>query len=107
MKRIVALTSLVVLSACGSTAALSAHGNRVQVVESEPVHCRDMGTFFGRGSAPQYALNNLRNVVGEEGGNRVYLTRAEELVRAPFSNTITVLGNDHTVYGRGFDCTQG
>lgn len=104
MKKGLAILSLLFLSACGSTASLNEQGAQVQVVQNEPVHCEDLGTFYGSGTGPEYALNNLRNIVGETGGDHLYVTRGEELVRAPLSNTVMVLGNDHTIYGRGFKC---
>lgn len=104
MKLLGVLFLAAVLLGCGSTAALDRHGQGVAIVKAEPVECEDLGTFYGSGGEQEYALNNLRNIVGEYGGNRLYLTRAEELVRAPLSNTVMVLGNDNTIYGRGFRC---
>jgi len=104
MKVVFSLLIALMISGCGSTAALNKHGNQVAIVETEPVECEDLGTFYGSGTEPKYALNNLRNVVGEYGGNSVFLTRGEVVTRAPLSNTVMVMGNDNTIYGRGFRC---
>lgn len=93
------------LAACGSTAALNRQGAQVKVVKQEPLECEDLGTFYGAGTEQEYAFNNLLNVVGESGGNRVYLLRADVaklkgLIDGP------VFGNDNRIFGRGFRCAN-
>ena len=87
------------LTACGSMASLNQYGEQVFIVDEEPLNqCEEIGKFLGRGGLQKYALNNLRNIVGERGGNRVYIRRAEVI------GGLLVGGNDHTVYGTGFKC---
>lgn len=98
---ILLLTSAIV--ACGSRAKLSQQGERVTIVEKEPLQCKELGKFFGAGTQFKYALNNLKNIVGERGGNYVYIVNAQ---RIRGKGTTFVVGNDNSVYGYGFKCKK-
>ena len=92
---------ILLLTACGSTAKLSNDGQRVAIVKKEPLHCKELGRYYGAGTQQKYALNNLRNIVGEKGGNYVYIVNATE-IRGKGSTF--VVGNDHRIDGYGFRC---
>jgi len=96
-----ALISVLSLSGCGSTASLDSHGKNVRIVKKEPLECKELGRFYGSGTATKYAMNNLLNIVGKNGGTHVYVSRVSDVdgVGATF-----VVGNDHTAYGIGFKC---
>ena len=89
------------VTGCGSRPALNSHGKQVKVVKKEPLHCKELGRYYGRGLSTEYALNNLLNVVGENGGNRVYISR---IVNVDGIGSTFVVGNDHTAYGTAFHC---
>jgi len=104
MKIVIALFlqfSIITLTGCGSTASLDTHGKNVSIVKIEPLQCKELGRFYGRGTAEKYAMNNLLNVVGKNGGTHVYVSRVTDVdgVGSTF-----VVGNDHTAHGIGFKC---
>jgi len=96
---ILLLTLIIV--ACGSTAKLNSYGQNVKIVNIEPLECKELGRFYGRGTSLKYAMNNLLNVVGENKGTHVYVSRVEDIdgVGATF-----VTGNDNSAYGIAFNC---
>ncbi len=95
------------VTGCGSTAALDAAGQAVKVVEQPGENCKHVGTFYGRSHAPKYAINNLRNIVGENGGTHVAITNAEQLTQGLPLLEFPVGGNSLTISGVGYQCPLG
>ena len=108
MRRVIAAVKVAfcfAVTGCGSTAALNDKGSAVQMVKQPSENCEYLGTFYGRSHAQEYALNNLRNIVGENGGTHVALTNAEQLMQGTLIK-IPVGGNSLTVSGIGYRCPQ-
>jgi len=88
------------LSAC-SMASLDQYGSQVTVLKNPPQNCEAIsGIFLGRGPAEQYAMNNLRNIVGEKGGTHVVITGGTQMMQG----FLPVGGNSLTIKGLGYKC---
>jgi len=88
-------------TACGSSAKLTRAGNSIKVSKKEPVHCKELGKFMGKGTLHKYALNDLKNRVAEKGGDHLYIVNAMEFKG---KGATFAIGNDHYVHGYGFKC---
>jgi hypothetical protein len=92
---------LLAAGAC-STAPLDERGSGVTVIERPAADCSYVGTAFGRGFAESYAMNNLRNAVGSQGGTHVVVTNTSRMTQGP----LPVSGDSLTVNGIGYRCAQ-
>ena len=73
------------------------------MVQNPDENCKYLGSFYGRSHAPEYAINNLRNIVGSKGGTHVVLTNASQLTQGQIIE-LPVGGNSLTINGLGYIC---
>lgn len=92
------VSAVLALAGCGSAAGINTQGSLVRVVYEKPSGCKALGEFYGRGATAEYAMNNLKNVIGESGGNYLMPTRRDEI------RTTFVIGHAYSAYGFGFYC---
>jgi len=81
--------------------SLDQYGSQVTVLETPPQNCEEIpGVFLGRGPAEKYAMNNLRNIVGEKGGTHVVVTGGTQMMRGFLPEG----GNSRAIRGLGYKC---
>jgi hypothetical protein len=101
--RLVRRLSLLLCALCAcacSMAPLDMGGAKVTVIEKPWEGCEYVTTGYGRSFFEEYAMNNLRNVMGEAGATHVVVT-AESQVGGP---VIPAGGNSLTLRGIGYKC---
>lgn len=95
-----AFSAALALAGCGSVANINTQGSFVRVVYEKPSGCKALGEFYGRGATEEYAMNNLKNIIGESGGNYLMPTHRDEI------RTTFVIGHAYSAYGLGFHCSN-
>lgn len=93
------LLILAALSGC-SLAKLNAYGAKVHVVEAPPQNCEHTGVFYGAGPTETIAMNNLRNVTGEQGSTHVVLSGGT----VAMNGIIPAGGNSTRIRGLAYKC---
>lgn len=98
-----ALSVTLALVGCASTASLNSFGEKVQVRydSKAPEHCRKIQDSYGGGATEDHAINNLRNISGENGANVVVITHREEF------HGYILLGQKYIAYGTSYLCGRG
>jgi len=99
------LAAACAVAACATNEPLSAQGRTVNVVDSRPEGCASVGKLYGAGSNMGHAMNALRNITAEEGGNTVVIDQADRVVWDNLVQTnVGIAGNDHRIIGDAYRC---
>lgn len=92
------------MAGCGSMASLNDAGQKVIVIEQPWAGCTYVGVAYGRSHSHEYAMNNLRNAIGLNGGTHVVVTNTSQITQgAPFWG-VPASGDSLTLNGIGYRC---
>lgn len=96
----IVLVLTLTLAGCASTASLDSYGEKVQLRYDgkAPDNCKKVHDFYGSGATEDHAINNLRNISGENGADVVMVTRREEF------HGYYLFGPKYIAYGTSYLC---